>query len=36
MFVDLYTVVRQSMRVGTESYGLKAIEALYEFERGPS
>jgi uncharacterized protein len=33
VFVDLYTVVRQAMRVGTESYGLKAIEALYEFER---
>jgi uncharacterized protein len=35
VFVDLYTVVRQAMRVGTESYGLKAIEALYEFERTP-
>lgn len=35
VFVDLYTVVRQAMRVGTSSYGLKAIEALYEFKRGP-
>src|SRR5829696_3687118 len=35
VFVDLYTVVRQAMRVGTESYGLKAIEALYEFKRAP-
>jgi predicted RecB family nuclease len=36
VFVDLYTVVRQSMRVGTESYGLKAIEALYAFKRSPA
>jgi len=36
VLVDLFTVVRQSMRVGTESYGLKAIEALYEFKRSPA
>jgi predicted RecB family nuclease len=35
VMVDLYTVVRQSLRVGTESYGLKAIEALYAFKRSP-
>ena len=35
VFVDLYTVVRQALRVGTESYGLKAIEALYRFVRRP-
>lgn len=35
VMVDLYTVVRQSVRVGTESYGLKAIEALYSFKRTP-
>ena len=33
VFVDLYTVVRQAMRIGTESYGLKAVEAMYPFER---
>ena len=33
VFVDLYTVVRQAMRIGTESYWLKAVEALYPFER---
>src|SRR4051794_35376398 len=35
VMVDLYTVVRQAVRVGTESYGLKAIEALYAFKRCP-
>ncbi len=35
VFADLYTVVRQALRVGTASYGLKAIEALYEFKRAP-
>lgn len=35
VLVDLYSVLRQSMRVGTESYGLKAIEALYAFRRNP-
>ena len=33
VFVDLYAVVRQALRVGTESYSLKAVEALYPFER---
>ncbi|MBV9101300.1 MAG: TM0106 family RecB-like putative nuclease [Candidatus Dormibacteraeota bacterium] len=29
VFVDLYRVARQSLRLSTESYGLKAVEALY-------
>jgi len=29
VFVDLYRVVRQAVRVSTESYGLKQIEKLY-------
>ena len=33
VFVDLYTVVRQAMRVGAESYSLKSIEELYPLER---
>ena len=33
IFVDLYTVVRQAMRIGTESYSLKAVEAMYPLER---
>ena len=33
VFVDLYAVVRQALRIGTESYSLKAVEALYAFER---
>ncbi len=33
-FVDLYTVLRQGVRVGTESYSLKSIEQLY-MERPP-
>ncbi len=33
VFVDLYAVVRQSMRIGTESYSLKAIEPAFGFER---
>ncbi|MEA2311139.1 MAG: hypothetical protein QOE28_1107, partial [Solirubrobacteraceae bacterium] len=33
VFVDLYTVVRQALRIGTESYSLKAVEALYPLER---
>ncbi|MFW6205070.1 MAG: TM0106 family RecB-like putative nuclease [Actinomycetota bacterium] len=28
--VDLYTVVRQGLRVGTESYSIKALERLYD------
>ncbi len=33
MFVDLLTVVRGAMQVGVESYGLKYIEQLTDFER---
>ncbi|MDQ3741774.1 MAG: TM0106 family RecB-like putative nuclease, partial [Actinomycetota bacterium] len=33
IFVDLYGIVRQAARIGTESYGLKAIEPLVGFER---
>ena len=33
VFVDLYAVVRQAMRIGKESYSLKAVEAFYPFER---
>jgi predicted RecB family nuclease len=33
VFVDLYAVVRQSMRVGEDSYSLKAMEAFYPLER---
>ena len=29
VFVDLYRIVRQGLRIGTPSYGLKAIEPLY-------
>ncbi|MGZ6633304.1 MAG: TM0106 family RecB-like putative nuclease [Solirubrobacteraceae bacterium] len=35
VFVDLYGVTRQAVRVGVESYGLKGIEALYGFRRNP-
>jgi predicted RecB family nuclease len=34
LFVDLYAVVRNALRVGTESYGLKHLERLAAFERG--
>jgi len=33
VFVDLYGVVRQGLRAGVESYGLKALEPLVRFER---
>ncbi len=33
-FVDLYAVVRQSMRVGVERYSIKSLEPLYDFTRG--
>lgn len=33
VFVDLYGVVRQAFRAGVESYGLKALEAVFGFER---
>jgi predicted RecB family nuclease len=32
-FVDLYGIVRQGIRAGTEGYGLKAIEPVFGFER---
>jgi predicted RecB family nuclease len=34
LFVDLYTVVRNAVQVGTESYGLKHLERLTGYERG--
>jgi uncharacterized protein len=34
VLVDLYRIVRQSLRASTSSYSIKAIEALYGFERG--
>lgn len=33
VFVDLYAIVRQSMRVGEESYSLKQMEHFYPLER---
>src|SRR5207253_8197089 len=33
VFVDLYAVVRQAMRVGEESYSLKQIEHFYPLDR---
>src|SRR5207245_10541743 len=33
VLVDLYRVVRQSVRIGTESYSLKELESLYRGER---
>jgi predicted RecB family nuclease len=33
MFIDLYTVVRNAVQVGTESYGLKYTERLAGYER---
>jgi predicted RecB family nuclease len=32
-FVDLHTVVRQSIRAGVESYSIKQLEQFYGFER---
>ena len=34
LFVDLLVVARNAMQVGTESYGLKYLERLTDFERG--
>ncbi len=34
LFVDLLTVARNAVQVGTESYGLKHLEQLTDFERG--
>lgn len=33
VFVDLYRIVRQGIRASVESYSLKRVEALYEFQR---
>jgi predicted RecB family nuclease len=33
VLVDLYRVVRQSVRIGTESYSLKELESLYRAKR---
>jgi predicted RecB family nuclease len=33
VFVDLYGITRQAVRVGVESYGLKALEPAYAFRR---
>ncbi len=33
VLVDLYRVVRQALRASVESYSIKALEALYGFER---
>ena len=33
LFVDLYKVVRQSMRIGLDSYSIKRLEPLYALER---
>jgi uncharacterized protein len=32
-FVDLHSVVRQSLRAGIEEYSLKALESFHDFER---
>lgn len=32
-FVDLYSIVRQSIRAGVESYSLKDLEQFYKYER---
>jgi predicted RecB family nuclease len=33
-FVDLYPIVRNAIQAGTESYGLKEMERLTEYQRG--
>ncbi|HWD94916.1 MAG TPA: TM0106 family RecB-like putative nuclease [Acidimicrobiales bacterium] len=33
LFVDLFTVAKNAVRVGTESYGLKYLEQLVQYER---
>lgn len=33
VFVDLYAVLRQAMRIGKESYSLKSVEDFYAFTR---
>jgi predicted RecB family nuclease len=34
IFVDLYAVVRHAIRASVESYSIKKLEPLYDFERG--
>ena len=36
VFVDLLAILKQALQAGVESYGLKAIEAGYEFKRQDS
>jgi predicted RecB family nuclease len=36
LFVDLYAVVRKSIRASVESYSIKKLEPLYKFERSVS
>jgi predicted RecB family nuclease len=33
LFVDLYTIARQSIRASVESYSIKSLEPLYNFKR---
>jgi uncharacterized protein len=33
VFVDLYQIVRHSLRIGEDSYSIKSIETLYRFKR---
>lgn len=33
VFVDLYSVVKQAIRAGVESYSIKRLEALYDYKR---
>ena len=33
VFVDLYQVVRHSLRIGEDSYSIKSLETLYRFKR---
>lgn len=34
VFIDLYQIVRQGLRVGTNGYSIKDLESLYECQRG--
>ncbi len=36
VFVDLYKVVKEGVRIGSESYSIKKLEPLYGFKRGSS
>jgi len=33
LFVDLFAIVRQALRIGVESYSIKKLEALYDLRR---